>query len=165
MKIHIIGPSGSGKTYLAQRLGEKYHIPVHHLDEIFWDNSSSAFSVKRDPETRDAMLAQILKDEDWIIEGVQHTWVGGSFAAADQICLLETPAALCRFRIVKRSIQRKLHNNGRKNETLASLIALLKWTRKFYAVNLPEIRAELQRYDEKVIIIKHKAQLRSILDA
>lgn len=163
MRIHIIGPSGAGKTYLSQKLAERYHISVHPLDEIFWDNSVSAYNVKRDPAARDAMLAQVLKDKDWICEGVQYAWVGGSFAAADRIYLLEPPAALCRFRIVKRFIKRKLHRTSRKNESLTSLIRLLKWTRKFYAVNLPEIRAMLQDYEDKVVTIKSRKEIQDLL--
>ena len=34
MKIAIIGYSGAGKSDLAKKLGEKYQIPVLHLDLV-----------------------------------------------------------------------------------------------------------------------------------
>lgn len=112
MKIHIIGPSGAGKTYLAQRLSEKCGIPSYELDDLFWNNEG--YSGKRASEIRDAMLAEILQKDNWIIEGVQYAWVGESFAQADVIYLLDPPAWLCRARIVRRFVQRKLCSTARK---------------------------------------------------
>lgn len=163
MKIHIIGPSGSGKTYLSKQLAEKYQIPAYALDDLFWDNSRGSFNTKREPAVRDAMLDEILQTDSWIIEGVQYAWVTPCFAQADVIYLLETPALLCRFRIVRRFIKRKLNKTGRKNETLKSLCELLTWTKKFYKVNLPAIKNELQKYSDKVIVLTGKKDIQKNL--
>ena len=163
MKTHIIGPSGSGKTYLSQKLSEKTGIPCTSLDELFWDNSSAASTTKRDPGERDQMLCSALQQDNWIIEGVQHAWVGSSFEKADTIYLLEPPALLCRIRIIRRFVKRKLTGTGRKNETFQSLLDLLRWTKKFYRMNLPEIHEKLQPYQHKVIRITNKRELRQVL--
>ena len=34
MKIAILGTSGSGKSTLAKRLGERYGLPVLHMDTV-----------------------------------------------------------------------------------------------------------------------------------
>ena len=34
MKIAILGYTGAGKSTLARRIGEKYDIPVLHLDKV-----------------------------------------------------------------------------------------------------------------------------------
>ena len=34
MKIAVLGFSGCGKSTLAQKLGEKYQLPVLHLDRV-----------------------------------------------------------------------------------------------------------------------------------
>lgn len=163
MKIHIIGPSGSGKTYLSQKLSEKTGIPCTSLDELFWDNSSAVSNTTRDPRERDRMLRSATQQDNWIIEGVQHAWVGSSFEKADTIYLLEPPALLCRIRIVRRFVKRKLTGKSRKNETFRSLLDLLRWTKKFYRVNLPEIHEKLQPYQNKVIRIKNKEELRQVM--
>ena len=163
MKIHIIGPSGSGKTYLSQKLSEKTGIPCTSLDELFWDNSSAVSNTTRDPRERDRMLRSATQQDNWIIEGVQHAWVGSSFEKADTIYLLEPPALLCRIRIVRRFAKRKLTGKSRKNETFRSLLDLLRWTKKFYRVNLPEIHEKLQPYQNKVIRIKNKEELRQVM--
>lgn len=164
MKIHIIGASGSGKTYLASKLASKYGISVHSLDDLFWDNSHGSYNVKRNAEERDAMLEQILQSDDWIIEGVQHAWCDKSFETADIIYMLDTPRSLCRIRIVRRFIKRKLSKTSRKSETLKSLIHLLKWTEKFYNVNLVEIKEKLAAYQSKVRVLRCKEDIKAILD-
>ena len=83
---------------------------------------------------------------------------------ADVICLLTTPPLLCRLRIVRRFFDRKWKKTGRKNETLRSLLKLLVWTRKFYRVNLPQIRAGLEPYRGKVVELKTKREIYSWLE-
>lgn len=163
MKIRIVGPSGSGKTFLAEHLSQKYQIPSYELDDLFWDNSSGGYNCKRDSAERDAMLENILQNENWIIEGVQHTWTAATFAEADIIYLLELPALLCRFRIIRRFIKRKMNRESRKNETLKSLVSLLRWTKKFYRVNLPEIKNSLLPYENKIVSVSSKREISRIL--
>ncbi len=35
-KIAIIGSGGSGNSTLAMKLGTMFHLPVHHLDALYW---------------------------------------------------------------------------------------------------------------------------------
>lgn len=108
MKVHIIGCSGSGKTYLAKALSEKYNIPHFDLDDIQWDNSAEGYGVKMPIERRNALLQEILGNENWIIEGVYYAWVQQSFKEADIIYVLDMPKYLYKTRIIIRSIKRKL---------------------------------------------------------
>ena len=107
MKIHIIGGPGSGKTFLADRLSRQLGIPHYDLDDLQWDNAA-VYGTKREPQERDALLRQILQQEDWIIEGVYHKWCGQCFADADRIYLLEVPRYRYRTRILRRFFRRKL---------------------------------------------------------
>jgi len=164
LKIHIIGASGSGKTYFANKLASKYGIKVTSLDDLFWDNSHGSYNVKRNAEERNAILEQILLGDDWIIEGVQYSWCDKCFETADIVYMLDMPQFLCRLRIVRRFIKRKLRRNSRKNETLKSLVHLLKWTKKFYNVNLIEIREKLTHYQNKVVVLSSKNDIKAILN-
>ena len=151
MKIHIIGGPGSGKTFLAEKLSKELGIPHYDLDELQWDNSASAYGVKREPDERDKLLDEILIQKDWIIEGVYYAWCQNCFADADMIYVLSVPKYQYKYRIIRRFIRRKLGLEQGKKETLKSLSQLLKWADQYQQRNLGEIRQLLMPYSDKVI--------------
>lgn len=160
MRIHIIGGSGTGKTYLAKRLSAKFNIPHFDLDDLFWDNASSQYGVKMPVEKRNKMLNDILRKRDWIIEGVYYDWLDESFKEADTIILLDIPKSVYRFRIIRRFLKRKFEVERAKQETITSLINLLKWTDKFQNKNLPQIYAKLNNYAEKTLVLHSKRDVK-----
>jgi adenylate kinase family enzyme len=132
MKIHIIGPSGSGKTYLARELSAITGVPATNLDDIFWDNRSDSYGLKRPPAERDRLLEAVLENDDWIIEGVYYKWLAKPLRAADRVLFLHTPYRLQVWRIVRRFVLRKIgRRRSSKKETLKSVGALLKWNRSY----------------------------------
>ena len=165
MKIHIIGCSGSGKTYLANALAKKYNIPHFDLDDIQWDNNAEGYGTKRPLEERNALLQEILNNNEWVIEGVYYAWVQQSFDKADKIYVLDMPRYLYKSRIIVRSIKRKLGIQQGKRETLKSVYNLLKWTETFQNKNLKEIKTILEKYENKVIWLSSKKDVREIIKA
>ena len=165
MKIHIIGCSGSGKTYLANALAKKYNIPHFDLDDIQWDNNAEEYGTKRPLEERNALLQEILNNNEWVIEGVYYTWVQQSFDEADKIYVLDMPRYLYKSRIIVRSIKRKLGIQQGKRETLKSVYNLLKWTETFRNKNLKEIKTILDKYENKVIWLSSKKDVSEIIKA
>ncbi|UTE71910.1 AAA family ATPase [Rossellomorea marisflavi] len=90
-RIHIIGSVGSGKTTLARTLSAATGTPYHELDNVVWERQENGDRRRTDQE-RDAVLADLVKGESWIIEGVHSTaWVEESFRNADVILFLDTP--------------------------------------------------------------------------
>lgn len=165
MKIHIIGCSGSGKTYLANALAKKYNIPHFDLDDIQWDNNAEGYGTKRPLEERNALLQEILNNNEWVIEGVYYAWVQQSFDEADIIYVLDMPRYLYKSRIIVRSIKRKLGIQQGKRETLKSVYNLLKWTETFQNKNLKEIKTILDKYENKVIWLSSKKDVTEIIKA
>lgn len=150
MKIHIIGGPGSGKTFLAEKLSKELGIPHYDLDELQWDNHTDTYGVKRDPEERERLLGDLLKQNDWIIEGVYYAWCQQCFVDADRIYLLRVPRYKYRYRIIRRFLRRKLGLEQGKKETLKSVSQLLKWADKYQTENLVEIQKRLLPFAEKV---------------
>ena len=150
MKIHIIGGPGSGKTFLAEKLSKELGIPHYDLDELQWDNHTDTYGVKRDPEERERLLGDLLKQNDWIIEGVYYAWCQQCFVDADRIYLLRVPRYKYRYRIIRRFLRRKLGLEQGKKETLKSVSQLLKWADKYQTENLVKIQKRLLPFAEKV---------------
>ena len=165
MKVRIIGCSGSGKTYFAKRLSKKYDIPNFDLDDIQWDNNAEGYGTKRPLEERNALLQKILNNNEWVIEGVYYAWVQQSFDEADIIYVLDMPKYLYKSRIIVRSIKRKLGIHQGKRETIKSVYNLLKWTETFQNKNLKEIKTILEKYENKVIWLSSKKDVRKIIKA
>lgn len=163
MKIHIIGCSGSGKTYLANALAKKYNIPHFDLDDIQWDNNSQGYGTKRTPEERNALLKEVLCNDNWVIEGIYYGWVQQSFDDADIIYVLDMPKYLYKSRIILRSVKRKLGMQKGKRETFKSVYNLLKWTETFQNNNFVEIRNILDKYGDKVIWLSKKKDVKAII--
>lgn len=164
MKIHIIGCSGSDKTYLAKALSEKYNVPHFDLDDIQWNNNADGYGVKMPIEKRTSLLNDILKNESWIIEGVYYAWVGKCFEDADKIYVLDIPKRVYKYRIIKRTIKRKLGLEKGKRETLKSVYNLLKWTNTFQNKSMVEIRKILSAYPEKTIWLKTSKDVQEIIN-
>lgn len=162
LKIHIIGCSGSGKSYLARELSKKYHIQCYDLDNLQWDNESYHYGVKMNPSKRNALLQEILKQENWIIEGVYYKWVGDCFRDADIIYILKIPPLIYKYRILKRFVRRKLKLETGKKETFSSVLNLIRWTDEFETINMKEIEKMLKPYEKKVHYLQNKQQIRAL---
>lgn len=65
MKIVIFGCGGSGKSTLARQLGAILHIPVIHLDQLYW---RPGWQHVTDQEF-DEILHEKLAAENWIMDG------------------------------------------------------------------------------------------------
>lgn len=152
MKIHIIGGSGSGKTFLANQLSKEYGIEHYDLDDLQWDNAAKSYGVKRNADERRAMLQDILKNEQWIIEGVYYKWCKQCFADADEIYLLQVPKRVYTYRIIKRFIKRKFGLEKGKKESLKSLVDLIKWADSYEKNDMVEIKKILEPYMDKVVV-------------
>lgn len=163
MKIHITGCSGSGKTYLAKALSEKYNVPHFDLDDIQWDNNADGYGIKMPIEKRTALLNDILKNDSWIIEGVYYAWVGKCFEDADKIYVLDIPKRIYTYRIIKRTIKRKLGLEKGKKETFKSVYKLLKWTDTFQNKSMVEIRKILDSYPEKTVWLNNCNDVQKVI--
>ena len=64
-KIIIIGCPGSGKSTFSRKLHESTQLPLHHLDNLFWNVDKTTVSK----EVFKERLMNVLEQELWIIDG------------------------------------------------------------------------------------------------
>ncbi|MBO7656585.1 MAG: hypothetical protein J6S80_02560 [Alphaproteobacteria bacterium] len=151
-RIHIIGAPGSGKTTYARKLAISKKLPLHHLDEIYHDNSGS-ISRKRSESERTRMAQKIATTENWITEGASFSdWVNPILKRATEIHIV-SPSRITRvWRQIKRYIRRKLGvEQTTYKETLRGLLSGIKWTWNYDKHTLPII---LKKIPKRVKIYK-----------
>ena len=97
MRIHVTGNAGAGKTTLARHIGQKFNLPVYHLDQIVW----SANWTKPALEQQRNAIAGLTAPDNWVIDGVSEQVRHN----ADVVIVLATPRYKCMFRCIKRCFQ------------------------------------------------------------
>ena len=165
MKIVIRGYSGSGKSTLARKLGEKYGIPVLHLDRVHW--------MANWTERGDAEMLQMVKDfmdknESWVIDGnYSGLYQQRRLAEADTILLLLFSRFSCLYRVLKRWRRYKGQTRPDMGEGCAEKVdaEFIRWVlwkgrtrkkRQSYA----KIKAQ---YPEKTIVIRNQRELDALI--
>ena len=67
-RILVIGCPGAGKTYFAKKLKDIIHLPVIHMDNLYWHEDKT--SISQDELSQ--KLLPYLEKEEWIIDGNYH---------------------------------------------------------------------------------------------
>lgn len=160
MKIAVIGYSGSGKSTLADILGEKYAIPVLHLDKV---NFLPGWQV-RDLEECKKIAFEFMQRPDWIIDGnYGKLFRKERLEEADKIILLK----FNRFACLARAYRRYKENKGSVRSSMADGcfekfdFEFIKWilhdgrTRKIRK----EYKNILRLYGRKTVVINNQKQL------
>ena len=99
---------------------------------------------------------EILKRDNWIIEGVYHTWCTKCFQDADRIYILNTSKTLCKIRILRRFFRRLFKIEKGEASTFKDALGLFNWIDEFHDKVMPEIRETLSPYKEKIFEIRKR---------
>ena len=99
-RIIIIGCGGAGKSTLARKLGEVLDLPVVHLDKLFWKPNW----VEKSNEEFDALLAQELAKDRWIMDGNFNRTMPERIKRCDTIIYLDFSRIACLMGVLKRII-------------------------------------------------------------
>lgn len=100
-KVLVIGSGGSGKSTFAARLGKRTRLPVIHLDTLFWH----AGWQETPREEWAALVEELLKGDEWIMDGNYGGTMERRLAACDTVVFLDLPRTLCLWRVVARSMR------------------------------------------------------------
>ena len=102
-KIAILGISGSGKSVFSRQLGEKLGLPVIHMDQLFWEGNWEAV-----PESDYlAKHEEVIKGDQWIIEGYIDAKMSNRAQAADLILYLDYSGLRCAWQVIKRWLKHR----------------------------------------------------------
>ena len=150
MKAVIIGCPGSGKSTFARKLGEKTKTPLFYLDSINWNRDKT--TVSRD--VFDKRLSEILRLDEWIIDGNYERTMKRRLQACDTVFLFDIPTEIC--------LDGARERIGKKCEDLPWIATeideeFLEFIKNFSSENLPKIYSILANFpDKKIIVFKSR---------
>lgn len=104
-KVLVIGSGGAGKSTFARRLGQVTGLEVIHLDSVYWHPGC----VETPKDVWRETVGELLRRDSWIIDGNYSGTLAQRVAACDTVIFLDTPRAVCLWRVLKRWV---LHRNG-----------------------------------------------------
>ena len=165
MKIYVTGPVGGGKTTLARELSRLSGFPCCELDSIVYESDPDhpGRNRKRNPAETDRLFRSVLSGDGWIMEDTGRFEEG--WEQADFILLLEPPARIRKFRIVKRWLRQKLCLDPcRYKPDFPMLKSMFRWTAR-YERGESTLKERLAPYREKIILLRSRHDLRKILDS
>lgn len=90
-RILIIGNAGSGKTTFAKALAKKTHLPLIHLDKLFWCGEWEHLSR----DEFDATLQKELEKSEWIIDGNFSRTIPHRLKYCDTVFYFDLPTITC----------------------------------------------------------------------
>lgn len=161
-RVLVIGNSGAGKSTLATELGRRLNLPVMRLDAYRWQSPTEKVP---EPQFRTA-LNRLIKQPEWVMDGNYRKYLPVRLKRADTVILLDRPAWLCGWRVLRRHFQ-----DGFAQESTAAdgrnLIPI--WTRDFasffwwviwryYRTNRPEVLRMLEPLSKSKSIVRLRTQ-------
>ena len=90
-KVLILGCPGAGKSTFARKLRDKTGLPLYYLDMI-WHKPDRTTITKQE---FDAKLSEIIKQEEWIIDGNYGRTLEMRFEECDTVFFLDLPTTVC----------------------------------------------------------------------
>lgn len=98
-RIIIVGNGGTGKSTLSVKLGNILGLPVVHLDRLFWRPG-----WKSVPNAEfDALLAEEVRKDKWIIDGNYHRTMETRLRRADTVIWLDFPRLTALWGVLRRT--------------------------------------------------------------
>lgn len=152
-KAIVIGCPGSGKTTFAEKLREYTGLPLFYLDAIW--HKPDRTHISRDEY--DERLSEILKLDEWIIDGNFSRTIEVRIKMSDTVFLFDLPTEICMQGAISRLGKSRYDVPWIDTELDPKL---KKEIEDFPDKTLPNIYALLKKYKEnrQIIIFKSRMQ-------
>jgi len=162
-RLLIIGCCGAGKTTLALALGQKLGLPVHHLDTLWWLPNWQHDSR----ENFDRKLADLLRQDSWIIEGDYSRTLPERLKFADTVIQLKFPPLVCLWRVLKRTLRwygRHRPDMGKGCRERLNL-PFLSYVWNYNKTQTPKLEEALQNFHGRLIRLTSPRDVKQLLNA
>ncbi|WP_214699923.1 MULTISPECIES: DNA topology modulation protein [unclassified Exiguobacterium] len=154
-RIMIIGSGGAGKSTLARQLGERLQLDVYHLDALMWRPGW----VMASREERISIQQQLVKKDEWIIDGNFGNTLDLRLQAADTVILIDLPRIVCIYRVFKRVV--RYHGTTRPDMGASCEekldFAFLKWVWNFPNIQRLQLLQQIEQHPTKLNLIHLKS--------
>jgi adenylate kinase family enzyme len=164
-RILILGSCGSGKSHLARQLGAILHLPVIHLDQLFW--RSDWIEIPRTEWT--GLVERECSRPKWIMEGNYTETFDLRLAACDTVIFLHLPSLLCLWRAIVRTYQYRFLSRPDVPPGCAEKLDLrfLRWILRYPHTDVPQILKKIGRLGppQRVEILKSPREVTSFLES
>lgn len=100
-RVLIIGGNGAGKTTFARELSQKKHLPLVHLDQLYWRGNWECVSKAE----FDALLQAELEREQWIIDGNYNRTLPHRLRYCDTVFYFDFSTLKCLWSVTGRVIR------------------------------------------------------------
>ena len=150
-KIIVIGSPGAGKSTFSRKLRDLSGLPLYYLDMI-WHKADRTNITQ---EEFDLRLLEILKKEEWIIDGNYLRCMPLRLEYCDLVCFFDLPMEEC--------ISGAMNRIGKEREDMPWVEEeadeeFMDYIRHFPQVQLPEIYELIRKTDKKVITFKSREE-------
>ncbi|MFD1929583.1 DNA topology modulation protein [Sporosarcina siberiensis] len=163
-RIVLIGSGGSGKSTLARQLGDKLKLKVYHLDALFWKRNWVGVPKNEQKEVQN----ELVKKEEWIIDGNYGGTMDIRLKSADTIIFLDVHRIICVYRAFKRMLQYRNKTRPDMGEGCKERLdfGFLKWIWDYPKTKRPEILKKIGQLskEKQVIILRTPKQIRKLLE-
>ena len=151
-KVIVIGCPGAGKSTFARKLRDATHLPLYYLD-MLWHKEDKT-NISR--EEFDTKLNDIIKKDNWIIDGNYLRTLEMRLKECDTVFLLDYSLEVCLAGAKSRI--------GKKREDMPWVETELdeefkQFIEDFSKSQLPQVYELLDKYSEKRNIIIFKSRV------
>lgn len=164
MKLYITGSVGSGKSTLAREIG-RMGIPCFELDTVVYepDPDNPGDNRKRPESVRDALFADILAQNHWVMEDAGRKCFEKGMEQADQVVLLEPSSWIRDFRILRRWFRQRSGKEkcGYRPDFLM-LRLMFRWRRN-YDSGKDGLKTRLEPFSEKLLVLRNDRQVQAFI--
>lgn len=158
-RVIVLGSPGAGKSTFARKLRDRTGLPLYYLDKIW--HLPDRTHISR--EAFDEKLADILKTDQWIIDGNYRRTIEMRLSCCDTVFLLDYPPDVC--------LEGAKARIGRQREELPWLEeeldeGLRQSILDFPDTKLPQIYQLLERYsgEKEIDIFRSREDAEDYLD-